>query len=286
MPTEVALLESRALRVEQMGRVDILDKVKSLVMLPDGIHVRTEDVARYFEVSTASVRRLTERHQEEFAENGLRVLSGSEVQSFHSDMMSLWKGEGVELSTDGHAVAPPHPPDRSQRRHAPSRQRRRPLRAHLPPRRGGIAAGPVRHARYAGHPDRELPRRRRQCAPGARAGALPDVRAAGQPGPEGGGDASAGRRDERAALGPVAGRRTDGRPFRRADGGLRAPDEGPAAPYRASPSREKALSGRRRGPAAAGQGRLQSHVSGARRGSPCGAVPPGPPRCRRARWTR
>ncbi|MFD8063506.1 hypothetical protein ACFXA0_05865 [Streptomyces cyaneofuscatus] len=96
MPTEVALLESRALRVEQMGRVDILDKVKSLVMLPDGIHVRTEDVARYFEVSTTSVRRLTDRHQEEFSENGLRVLRGSDLQSFHSDMMSLWKGEGVE----------------------------------------------------------------------------------------------------------------------------------------------------------------------------------------------
>ncbi|MFF3995008.1 hypothetical protein ACFYX8_17115 [Streptomyces cyaneofuscatus] len=96
MPTEVALLESRALRVEQMGRVDILDKVKSLVMLPDGIHVRTEDVARYFEVSTASVRRLTDRHQEEFGENGLRVLRGSDLQSFHSDMMSLWKGAGVE----------------------------------------------------------------------------------------------------------------------------------------------------------------------------------------------
>ncbi|MFF9568441.1 hypothetical protein [Streptomyces sp. NPDC014685] len=96
MPTEVALLESRALRVEQMGRVDVLDKVKSLVMLPDGIHVRTEDVARYFEVSTGAVRRLTDRHQGELAENGMRVLRSSELQSFHSDMMSLWKGEGAE----------------------------------------------------------------------------------------------------------------------------------------------------------------------------------------------
>ncbi|GHA97782.1 MULTISPECIES: hypothetical protein [Streptomyces] len=93
MPTEVALLESHALRVEQMGRVDVLDKVKSLVMLPDGVHVRTEDVARYFEVSTASVRRLTDRHQQELISNGMRVLRGSELQSFHSDMMSLC-GEG------------------------------------------------------------------------------------------------------------------------------------------------------------------------------------------------
>ncbi|MEU3265568.1 hypothetical protein [Streptomyces bacillaris] len=96
MPTEVALLESRALRVEQMGRVDVLDKVESFVMLPDGIHVRTEEVARYFEVSTTSVRRLTDRHQEELTENGLRVLRGSDLRIFHSDTMSLWKGEGVE----------------------------------------------------------------------------------------------------------------------------------------------------------------------------------------------
>ncbi|TXR96406.1 hypothetical protein EAO73_33410 [Streptomyces sp. col6] len=95
MPTEVALLESHALRVEQMGRVDALDKVKCLVMLPDGIHLRTEDVARYFEVSTRAVRRLTDRHQSELAENGMRVLRGSELRDFHSDMLSLWGGEGA-----------------------------------------------------------------------------------------------------------------------------------------------------------------------------------------------
>ncbi|MFJ3938499.1 hypothetical protein [Streptomyces parvus] len=96
MPTEVALLESRTLRGEQMGRVDVLDKVKSLVMLPDGIHVRTEDVARYFEVSTGAVRRLTDRHQKELTENGLCVLRGAELRSFQSDMVSLWVRDGVE----------------------------------------------------------------------------------------------------------------------------------------------------------------------------------------------
>ncbi|MCX5411347.1 hypothetical protein [Streptomyces sp. NBC_00059] len=96
MPTEVALLESQALRGEQMGRVEALDKVKILVMLPDGIHLRTEEVARYFEVSTASVRRLTDRHQDELVSNGMRVLRGAELRSFHSDTMSLWKGEEVK----------------------------------------------------------------------------------------------------------------------------------------------------------------------------------------------
>lgn len=92
MPTEVALLESRALRVEQMGRVDVLDKVKSLVMLPDGIHLRTEDVARYFEVSTEVVKKVTQRHRAEVEENGLRLMRGAELREFHRDMMSLWGG--------------------------------------------------------------------------------------------------------------------------------------------------------------------------------------------------
>lgn len=96
MPTEVALLESRALRGEQMGRVDVLDKVKGLVMLPDGIHVRTEDVARYFEVSTEAVKKVTQRHRAEVEENGLILLRGSELRLFHRDMLSLWKGAGVE----------------------------------------------------------------------------------------------------------------------------------------------------------------------------------------------
>lgn len=83
MPTEVALLESPALRGEHMRRVEVLDKVKILVMLPDGMHLRTEEVARYFEVSTASVRELTDRHQRELAGNGMRVLRGAELRSFH-----------------------------------------------------------------------------------------------------------------------------------------------------------------------------------------------------------
>ncbi|MFJ1595892.1 hypothetical protein [Streptomyces sp. NPDC088261] len=94
MPSEVALLESRTMRAEHLGRVDALDKVKALVMLPDGIHIRTEDAARYFEVSTDVIRQLTARHRAELAENGMRVMRGSDLRSFHSDNMSLSSGSG------------------------------------------------------------------------------------------------------------------------------------------------------------------------------------------------
>ncbi|WP_328398920.1 hypothetical protein OHS70_18605 [Streptomyces sp. NBC_00390] len=89
MPTEVALLESRAMRVEHAGRVEALDKVKALVMLPDGVHVSTEGVARYFEVSTDVIRQVTSRHREELTQNGMAVLRGSELREYQSDNMSL-----------------------------------------------------------------------------------------------------------------------------------------------------------------------------------------------------
>ncbi|MFI5756129.1 hypothetical protein [Streptomyces sp. NPDC051569] len=93
MPPEGALLESRTMRDSVMVRVETLDKVKALVMLPDGIHVRTEDVARYFEVSTGVMRQLTARHRAELAENGMRVLRGSDLREYQSDNMSLSSGE-------------------------------------------------------------------------------------------------------------------------------------------------------------------------------------------------
>ncbi|MEW1719642.1 hypothetical protein [Streptomyces sp. NPDC093109] len=92
MPPEGALLESRTMRDSVMERVETLDKIKALAMLPDGIHVRTEDVARYFEVSTGVIRQLTARHRAELRENGMQVLRGSDLRRFHSDMLSLWGG--------------------------------------------------------------------------------------------------------------------------------------------------------------------------------------------------
>jgi uncharacterized coiled-coil protein SlyX len=94
MPTEIALLESRAMRVEHAGRVEALDKVKALALLPDSIHVSTEGVARYFEVSTEVVKKVTQRHREELTENGMHVLKGSDLGEYQRDSLSLsYEGE-------------------------------------------------------------------------------------------------------------------------------------------------------------------------------------------------
>ena len=79
MPSEVALLESRTLRADHLARVDVLEKVKALQLLPDGLHVTTEAVAQYFAVHKEAVHSVVRRHREELTNNGMIILSGDDL---------------------------------------------------------------------------------------------------------------------------------------------------------------------------------------------------------------
>ncbi|MBA4862884.1 restriction endonuclease [Streptomyces sp. PSKA54] len=82
MINETALLESKALRDSVLDRTDVLDRVKALSLLPDGMHVTTAMVATYFEVGIKAIRSLVLDHREELTANGYHVLTGSELSSF------------------------------------------------------------------------------------------------------------------------------------------------------------------------------------------------------------
>lgn len=82
MINEAILLESRTLRRSVAERTDVLDKVKALSLLPDGLHVTTAMVADYFGVGVKAVRSLVLDHREELELNGYRVLTGTELSSF------------------------------------------------------------------------------------------------------------------------------------------------------------------------------------------------------------
>lgn len=82
MIKESVLLESPSLRSSVLDRTDVLDRVKALSLLPDGMHVTTAMVATYFEVADTVVNNLLSRHRQELQSNGMRVLRGSELQNF------------------------------------------------------------------------------------------------------------------------------------------------------------------------------------------------------------
>ncbi|MFD8588113.1 hypothetical protein ACFV1B_00915 [Streptomyces sp. NPDC059637] len=94
MFTEAALLESRSLRSGLSHHVHALDKVKALVLLPDGLHVTTRMVADYFEVSEEVVRQLSSRHRAELHSNGMFTLRGADLQRFKRDILSRYSVQG------------------------------------------------------------------------------------------------------------------------------------------------------------------------------------------------
>lgn len=97
VPNELALTESRTMRTATIDRTDVLDKVKALTMLPDGMHVTTDIAADYYEVSTDAIKKVVERNRHELADNGYTVLRGQQLRDFESDNPSLSKRRAVAL---------------------------------------------------------------------------------------------------------------------------------------------------------------------------------------------
>lgn len=79
---ETALLESPTLRSSVLDRTDVLDRVKTLSLLPDGMHVTTAMVATYFEVGLEAIKSLVKDHRTELEANGYGLLTGEELRSF------------------------------------------------------------------------------------------------------------------------------------------------------------------------------------------------------------
>jgi hypothetical protein len=101
MPPEAVLVESRAMRDTVVQRVEVLDKVKALQLLPDGMHVTAEGVAAYFEIHRQAVDSVVRRHQEELLANGMCLLQGSELQSFETVNLTVSKSATTQSYPQG-----------------------------------------------------------------------------------------------------------------------------------------------------------------------------------------
>ncbi|MEV0275173.1 hypothetical protein AB0I22_02130 [Streptomyces sp. NPDC050610] len=84
------------MRDSVMGHVEVLDKVGALRLLPDGIHITTEDVAAFFEIHREAVQKVVQRHRDELEDNGLRVVRGDDLRMFEMDILSISKGNSNE----------------------------------------------------------------------------------------------------------------------------------------------------------------------------------------------
>ncbi|PJN21795.1 hypothetical protein [Kitasatospora sp. CB02891] len=112
---EAALLESRTLRSGLCERTEVLDEVKALVLLPDGLHVNTRMVAEYFGVGERTIRTLVRRHRQELESNGYTVLKPVDNPAGQTFKTEVWQVSGLEggQPEDAVSVLPAHPVDSS-----------------------------------------------------------------------------------------------------------------------------------------------------------------------------
>lgn len=77
---ENELLESKELREEMVSRVETLEKVKKLLLIPNTDLANTQQVAEYYEVGLEAIKSLVKDNREEIAEDGLKNLTGTETK--------------------------------------------------------------------------------------------------------------------------------------------------------------------------------------------------------------
>lgn len=97
MDREAVMLESRTMRGGLADRVEVLDKVKALLLLPDGLHITARMVADYFEVGEKAVNSLVQRHRAELTEHGYTVVRGADLQGFLNFNLKLRNVPGAGL---------------------------------------------------------------------------------------------------------------------------------------------------------------------------------------------
>ena len=99
---EVDLLQRKEAREDCINRVEELDKVGELLLLPNTEYATTEQVANYYEVGIEAVRKLFQRNKEELVHNGAITLGANKIVDdiLRVDKMSIHKTKSGILIGD------------------------------------------------------------------------------------------------------------------------------------------------------------------------------------------
>ena len=76
---ELEIIENKTTREKLIDRVNVLDKIKKLILLPYGDSMTTEQVAEYYEVGKEAIKSIIKRHKEELLLNGYSYMKKSEI---------------------------------------------------------------------------------------------------------------------------------------------------------------------------------------------------------------
>ena len=93
------LVQSKELRMGLIENLDVLDKVKSLILLPKTQIVTVEMASNYFEVPKKTLESTIRRNKDELVSNGLLVLRGVDLNEFKSNLHDEGAFKGLNSLT-------------------------------------------------------------------------------------------------------------------------------------------------------------------------------------------
>lgn len=92
---ETALLERKDLRDQTIERVEVLDKVKALFLIPRMEMMTARQVADYYEVDVDAIRRIYQRNRSEIDQDGTIQKTTSEFLAEHNVQAKSARGKKV-----------------------------------------------------------------------------------------------------------------------------------------------------------------------------------------------
>ena len=105
------LLQNKELRSENLGRVEVLDQVKKLLLLGDTEFATTEMVAEYYGVGKETINSCIKDHRTELENNGMRkyskneilrnILQGHNIKNERTRVLVSVNGEEVAINNTG-----------------------------------------------------------------------------------------------------------------------------------------------------------------------------------------
>ncbi|PHB28876.1 hypothetical protein [Bacillus toyonensis] len=101
--TGAMIIEVKEERDKLAGRIDVLEKVKDLLLLPNSEYATSKQVAEYYQVKPDYLRVIYQRHRKELFADGVTVLKGSGVSelkgSYQNDTRLEELGLGKHVTT-------------------------------------------------------------------------------------------------------------------------------------------------------------------------------------------
>lgn len=96
---DLELVESKDLRITKLDRIEVLDRVGGLILLPIKDVASTKQLSDYFGVELATLKKCVERNSTELKSNGMEVLKGVKLKEFKGELLKVAESVNIESTS-------------------------------------------------------------------------------------------------------------------------------------------------------------------------------------------